>query len=197
MEWRLGNDGSIRPRYGFGATSNNCVCFVHNHHVYWRFDFDIVNPLNSVYQVERGRKFLRPITAEKTLLRNYATNRGLLIQNSTGDEAYSITPSLTDGVADTFGVSDFWILQYKNVVGGTAVQNELDEGRVCCGGSQQGIAINPWINGESTVNQDLVVWYGSHFIHADGSNLINPDRDGSQILAGSHVVGPNLRPVRW
>ena len=199
MEWRFDNDGTIRPRYGFGATNNSCVCFVHNHHAYWRFDFDIVNPNNNIFQVERGRKFITPITTETRLLRNYQTNRSLLIQNGSGNEAYLLVPNLTDGVADTFGKSDFWILRYKNVFQGTPVQNEIDDGVTCvtCGGLSGAIQIDPYLNGESLENQDLVVWYGAHFVHADGANTLNPDRTGRNILSGSHVVGPDLRPIRW
>ena len=195
MEWRFAPDGTIRPRYGFGATNNNCVCFVHNHHAYWRFDFDIVGSNNKVFQVERGRKFLQPILTETFRNKNLQTNRSLLIQNSAGDEAYTLVPSKTDGVADAFGAHDMWVLRYKSVAGGTAVQNEIDDGRVCCG-SIQNINIDPWINNESVLNQDVVVWYGTHFIHADGANLLDPNRSPT-VLTNSHVVGPDLRPVRW
>ncbi|MEP6925091.1 MAG: hypothetical protein ABI954_11550, partial [Pyrinomonadaceae bacterium] len=59
------------------------------------------------------------------------------------------------------------------------------------------INLNPWINNESLVNQDLVVWYGAHYVHSDGSNLLNPDRSGKFVISGSHVVGPDIRPIRW
>ncbi len=211
MEWRFANDGTIRPRYGFGATNNSCVCYRHNHHVYWRFDFDVVNPNNKVFQVERGRRFLQPITTELTRLKNFQTNRSLLIQNSTGDEAYQLVPNKTDGDAiftypengttSDFGRSDMWVMKYKSVAGGTNVQNEIDDGWSSIGGNCTAtggscININSFLNNESVVNQDVVVWYGAHFVHADGANLLNPDRSPS-ILSGSHVVGPDLRPVRW
>lgn len=201
MEWRLANDGTIRPRFGFGATDDSCVCFVHNHNVYWRFDFDIVNPNNKVFQVERGRKFLQPITTELTRLKNLQTNRSLLIQNSTGNEAYMLVPSVLDGVADTFGRSDLWVLRYKNVSGGSPLQNELDDGYgstvgACTATSGTCINIDKFINGESVVDQDIVVWYGAHFVHSDGANLLDPNRSPT-ILSNSHVVGPDIRPVRW
>src|SRR5919199_988090 len=47
-EWRLHDDGTIRPRFGFSAVQNDCVCNVHHHHVYWRFDFDIGTAENNV-----------------------------------------------------------------------------------------------------------------------------------------------------
>jgi hypothetical protein len=197
-EWRFATDGTIRPRYGFGAINNSCVCDTHNHHAYWRFDFDIVQTTNKVFQVERGRKFLQPLSTELTRLKNPATNRSLLIQNSNGNEAYALVPGRFDSVADTFAISDFWVLRYQNVVGGTPVQNEIDDGITCvtCPGLTGAIQIAPFISGESIVDQDLVVWYGAHFNHHDDSNLIDPNRS-PEVLSGSHVVGPDLRPVRW
>src|SRR5829696_4521183 len=47
-EWRLHDDGTISPRFGFSAVENPCVCEVHHHHVYWRFDFDILAEGNNV-----------------------------------------------------------------------------------------------------------------------------------------------------
>lgn len=195
MEWRLANDGTIRPRFGFGATDNSCVCFAHNHHVYWRLDFDVVTPNNNVYISERGKKFLLPQATEFKLLRNYATNRRLIVQNASGNEGYIVNPNPTDGKADTFGVSDMWVLQYKST-GGNPTQ--LEDGITCVTCSTAFIQIDPFINGEAVANQDVVVWYGAHFLHNDQANLFRPNRDGSvDTLSGNHVVGPDLKPVQW
>jgi hypothetical protein len=201
MEWRFDDNGTIRPRYGFGAVENSCVCNSHNHNVYWRFDFDVVTPQNKVFIAERGRKFLQPVMSEMTTLRNYQTNKSLLVQNASGSEAYMLVPNLTDGKADNFSRSDFWVLKYKNVNGGTALQNEIDDGYNsdvgnCTATSGTCININPFINNESVDNEDVVVWYGAHFLHNDGENLIDSNRNGLA-LSGSHVVGPDIRPVRW
>jgi hypothetical protein len=189
MEWRFAADGTIRPRYGFGAIESACVCSVHNHHVYWRLDFDIVQPNNNIFQIERGRKFQQPVTSELMRLRNYQTNRGFLIQNAAGNEAYSIFPNLSDGVADSFGQGDFWFLRYQTGTGG-------EPGEINDPNTEVAANLTPWLTGESLVNEDVVVWYASHFIHADGANLLHPDRSGL-VLSGSHVVGPEIRPVRW
>jgi hypothetical protein len=188
MEWRFANDGTIRPRYGFGATMSPCVCAVHYHHVYWRLDFDVVNANNRIFQVERGRKFMRQILTETPILRNYQTNRGLLIQNGSGDEAYSIFPNLTDGHFDdgdpTFGGGDFWVLKTAPNNGELGIT------------TQSAIDMTPYLNNESVDNQDLTVWYGGHFTHSDGASLLNPDRSGL-VISGPHVIGPDIRPIRW
>lgn len=195
MEWRFGSDGTIRPRYGFGSVTNSCVCSPRNHHVYWRFDFDIVQPQNKIFQMERGRKFLRPLSTEAAVFRSYQLNRGFLIQNSAGNEAYQIIPGMNDGEAfftnpgggvETFGHGDFWIFQFK----GTADSpGELDDPST---GSAANL--NPWANGESVNDQDLVVWYSAHQYRVDDASLTSWTNN---VLTGQHVVGPTLRPVRW
>ncbi len=190
-EWRFANDGTIRPRYGFGATNSTCVCYEHHHNVYWRFDFDVVSPTNKVFQTERGRKFLQPVTNETARLRSYQTNRSFLIQNATGNEAYLLVPSLSDGAANEFGAGDFWFLKYQAGTGGEP--NEIDDPN----GEELKANFAPWLNNESLVNQDVVVWYAAHFDHNhDGESLLNTDHSGA-VVSGSHVVGPTLYPVRW
>ncbi|MBA3694589.1 MAG: hypothetical protein H0W77_14355, partial [Acidobacteria bacterium] len=144
---------------------------------------------NKVFQVERGRKFLQPITNEITRLRNYQTNRSFLIQNSTGDEAYMLVPNVSDGTADTYGGGDLWLLKYQ---GTSDSPGELDDPN-----TNTAANFTPWLNNESLVNQDVVVWYGAHFIHSDGANRLEPNRINPSILSGSYVVGPDIRPIRW
>ncbi|MGK5643340.1 hypothetical protein ACSNOK_34505, partial [Streptomyces sp. URMC 126] len=46
-DWRLADDGVIRPRFGFAGVSNPCTCRVHTHHAYWRLDFDIAGAADN------------------------------------------------------------------------------------------------------------------------------------------------------
>lgn len=203
MEWRFANNGIIRPRFGFGAVSNNCVCNVHTHHVYWRFDFDVVTPSNRVFLMERGKKFSNAILTEGKVSRNYGTTRSILVQNVEGDEGYLLVPNINDGtrggIDDAFGVGDIWLLSYKNIAGGSALQNEFDDGTTCinCTDAAARIKIDTFLNGESVNNADVVVWYGASFVHSDGAGIIDPDRSLTNLLTGPHVVGPDLRPRRW
>jgi hypothetical protein len=126
--------------------------------------------------------------------RNFATNRRLLIQNANGDEGYALNPNPTDGLADSFGVGDMWVLRYQSS-GGNPIQ--LEDGITCVTCSTAFIQIDPFINGESVANQDVVVWYGAHFLHSDGANLLDPNRNYSNIIGTNHVVGPDIVPIRW
>ena len=106
-----------------------------------------------------------------------------------------LIPNIFDGSVDDFGTNDFWVLRYKNVSGGTPVENEIDDGINALSPSLK-INITPYVNGESVVNQDIVVWYGAHFLHHDSGSTINAQRSPT-VISGEHVVGPDLRPVQW
>ena len=41
QKWTFYLDGTIEPRFGFSAVTSPCTSKPHNHHAYWRFDFDI------------------------------------------------------------------------------------------------------------------------------------------------------------
>ena len=195
MEWRFAQDGTIRPRFGFASIADSCVCLQRTHHVYWRLDFDVVNPNNRVYLMDRGRRFQTLLETETTLFKRSRTSRSLMIQNSTGDEAYQLIPGTNDGAVldatdnliDSFGVADFWLLRFK---GTAAAPGELDDlGDM----NNPPFQIAPWLNGEDVANQDVVIWYAAHQTRVD--DLSRPD--APQVITGNHIVGPVLRPIRW
>ncbi|ESU20474.1 hypothetical protein FEDK69T_29970 [Flavobacterium enshiense DK69] len=183
-EWRLHADGTIRPRFGFGAVQNSCVCNKHHHHVYWRFDFDIETPGNNLVQ-----EFNDPILVGNSKWHNKSfeirrpkdssRKRKWKISNTRSGSAYEIIPGDKDGKADSFGVGDLWVLRYH---GGS----EIDDGITVVGGTpaQCMAHIDKFVNGESIVNKDVVVWYAAHFTH------------DLKVETG-HIVGPTLKCVKW
>jgi hypothetical protein len=46
--------------------------------------------------------------------------------------------------------------------------------------------IDDFINGEPVRDTDVVLWYAAHFKH-----------DQSHMGGESHVVGPDIRPLKW
>lgn len=188
-EWRLHANGEIRPRFGFSAVSNSCVCNVHHHHAYWRFDFDLRTAGSN-----RVREFNNPPlvgssnwhdkTFEIRRPRDAARKRKWRIENTRTGEAYDIIPGGQDGVATNsrdwpFGKGDVWILRYHG--------SEIDDG-VAATGPPYEAGLDAWVNGELIQNTDIVIWYGAHFTHD-----VQHEQPGSH----GHVVGPLLRPVNW
>src|SRR6185369_5299846 len=156
MEWTFTDDGVIRPRYGFGATNNNCVCAIHHHHAYWRLDFDVVTAANN-FVTENSPLDNTKLKQEGMRPRLFGTDHTWLIESvdAPGGESVLIVPGSNDGNFDKFGKGDLWFLVNKS--------NEIDDGVNCTSGCNTTIQLDPFINGESLVNVDLVVWYGSHF----------------------------------
>jgi hypothetical protein len=196
-EYRLASDGTIRPRYGYGATANSCVCAAHTHHVYWRMDFDINTPDNNevLPLSNRGIFNARPYSTEQKLYRNASRPSNWLIRNTVTGDGYMLAQNLNDGHAGPspdYGRGDVWILKFQ---GTAAAPTELDD-------PGSGAAnIDAWLTGES-LKSDVVIWYAGHYYHNDGGNGIErersrPDEFTPNFISGTHVQGPDLIPYRW
>jgi hypothetical protein len=188
--WRFHDNGTIRPRFGFSAVEDSCVCRVHHHHVYWRFDFDIGTAENNEVREFNSPPIFPPnnwhtFQFEARRLRRPELSRRWQVRNTQTGDAYDLIPGANDGVADAFAPRDLWVLRFND--------NQLDDGRSAAP-SQAGLPqadapadLGRFVNGESVFNQDVVVWYAAHFVH---------DLHEENGHAG-HVVGPVLRPVQW
>lgn len=175
MEWNFSDDGVIRPRFGFGSTSSSCVCINRNHHAYWRFDFDIGVAAGNLV-TERLPNGPLVIDKEGMQPRLYGPSQTWTISNSLSPLSCTLIPGPHDSNYDKYGTGDVWVLVNH--------ANELDDGVNCTSGCSTSINIAPFVNGESTTNADVVVWYGAHCNRFDASNPLN--------LIGDHVLGPDI-----
>jgi hypothetical protein len=188
--WRLAADGTIKPRFMFGAVQNSCVCNVHHHHVYWRFDFDVVTGAHNVV-----REFNDPpltghtsrwhtLTHEIRRAKNPAHKRKWRVVNRVSGESYTLTPGSEDGVRDSFGVGDLWALRHQfgtQFDDGIGFTTDLDQARAHLDG---------FVNGESIYDTDVVLWYAAHFTHD-----IHAEQSAGE--GHGHIVGPDLVPGGW
>lgn len=171
-KFELLNDGTIKPTMEFSAVENSCVCFSHNHHVYWRFDFDIGGTRNSVH-VSNGTA-LRPIPVETKQVKS-SENQWWRISNPQTGRAYNLVPGSNDGRADSFSIADAWLLRYSST--------QIDDSRVR---TSKRAALDAFITGGSLINQDLVFWYSGHLLH---------NHEEAETVPA--IVGPTLTPVNW
>ena len=186
--WLFHDDGTIRPRLGFSAVQDSCVCNVHHHHVYWRLDFDIGTAENNEVREFNDPPILPPDNwhthrFEARRLRRPDLGRRWQIRNSQTGDAYNLIPGPEDGVADDFARGDVWILRFN--------EGQVDDG-ISAAPSQAGdpqanapARINRFVDGEGVADADIVLWYAAHFTH----DLHEEDV--------GHIVGPTLRPARW
>ncbi len=190
-EWRFHTNGTIRPRFGFSAVRNSCVCNRHHHHVYWRLDFDIRTAGNNTVREFNdppiiGRSKWHTKYYEIKRPRDSSHHRKWRVENTLTGEAYDIIPGSNDGVASTFPdwpypVGDVWFLRYRG--------SEIDDGvNSTTGPNCEANVLDTWVNGEVINNQDVVVWYAGHFTHD-----FHSDPPGTF----GHIVGPELKPVNW
>lgn len=172
MKWTFFLDGRIQPFLGFTAVANNCTNYLHRHHAYWRFDFDIDGP--AVDTVTEGPKHVgKGVLRTEALRLNDKPNLWWSIVDKRTRRGYRLVPGAEkDLPADTFAVGDVWFLKYK--------PEELDD--VGQSGPACAIKINGFVNGES-LNDDVVVWYRTGVLHLGGD------------LDDCHTVGPTLEPT--
>ncbi|MEP6913182.1 MAG: hypothetical protein ABI923_10535 [bacterium] len=192
-EWRLHANGTIRPRFGFSAVQDSCVCHIHHHHPYWRFDFDIRTAGNN-----RVREFNDPPlvgksnwhtkTFEIRRARDPGRKRKWRVENTATGEGYDIIPGPDDGVATAspdwpYGRGDVWILRYRG--------SELDDGVNCTTGGFGCVTeanLDGFVNGEPISDHDVVIWYAGHVTH---------DVANEPPGVFGHICGPDLKPVNW
>jgi hypothetical protein len=181
-KWVFHDEGIISPRFGYGATTNACVCFGHVHHVYWRFDFDLVTASdNSV--AEYYQKSLKTVETESMRAR-LSPDQYWLVTNSVSGEGVKIVPGRLDGNYDKFGQGDLWLLL-------SHFPSEIDDAGQPSGGCSTCAHINPMLNGEFIQNQDIVLWYGAHWSH-DHFDAAPQRSDGPLHSDGPAVHGPDL-----
>ncbi|GAB1821113.1 hypothetical protein [Herbidospora sp. RD11066] len=179
-DWRLALDGTIKPRFGFGAIKNPMTCQRHRHHAYWRFDFDIGGSKTDVIEqgsadAGTGDDGWIPITRE-TKRRRGTPARHWRVRDKSSGYGYRIVPGEHDNTADAFGISDLWFL--RNHPDELTDTSRLDDRA----------HLDAFLNDEDIAATDIVVWYGGHFLH-DQHNDPQPHQ--------GHIVGPDLIPMLW
>jgi hypothetical protein len=187
-QWRFHTDGTIRPRFGFAAASNSCVCNLHHHHVYWRFDFDIATPEHNCVQefndppLDGDSQAWQTLRFETRRQKDPARQRRWAVKNVRSGEAYVLTPGPDDGAADDFGVGDLWALQHRD--------GEIDDGvtDIQADGETVKAHLDRFVDGRAAIDDaDVVVWYSAHFSH-------DIHEEGREV---GHIVGPELAPSDW
>jgi hypothetical protein len=177
-KWIFHDEGIISPRFGFGATINSCVCNGHVHHVYWRFDFDIATPANnSVAEFYQGG--VKTIDTESMRAR-LAADQYWMVSNNVSGESVIIRPNPLDGNYDKYGQGDVWLLRNH-------FPDEIDDSGQPIEGCSTCAHLNPMVNNEVIGGQDLVVWYGAHWVHNHFDQPIQANQGD-----GPHVNGPDL-----
>lgn len=175
VEWRFYRDGRIGPRMRFGAVENSCVCKTHNHHVYWRFDFDIAGTRNNVEEQVAG--VWTPLKRETARLRLPGGGPLWRVISERKGTGYQILPGPNDSIGDEFSGPDLYALKYRNT--------ELDDHHHTIVEAQADLL--KFVNNEKIARTDVVVWYHAVFRHD-----VTEEGDFH-----AEELGPDLVPLNW
>lgn len=214
--WRFLDDGTIDllmgaagklqrytndSRYGWPVRANNLRGTSHIHNYYWRLDFDlgergeddVVEEFNYVPSVDNTRRVLgvTRLTSEAgrsidpTGLRSWRIRDGATTNAHGQSISYQLEP-IDVGQRDVgpsfepWTAHDFYVTQYRECERYTSHNPQLNS----CADNLAG-----FVNGESLVDADVVLWYGITFHHIA--------RDEDEPYMHAHWSGFSLTPRDW
>ena len=171
--WFFRDDGIVQPQLHSAGLQHDSN---HRHHVYWRFDFDIIGASDNLalewspggpdYGYGPG---WRPVRFEEAIL-NFTGHRMAVLRKG-GNLGYMLDRGEFDGNADNFSIWDVWVVRYQGA--------EDLSGRL---GTSYDDQIYQHVTGEVIDGQDVVLWYCAHLSHL-------ASHGGDEW----HVCGPILR----
>jgi Cu2+-containing amine oxidase len=174
--WVFWEDGWLMARlYSAGLQCN----YDHDHHAYWRFDFDIEGSANDLvleYNTYTSNQGWGPgwhaKNWETTRVKNPSSQRSWAVMDLPSQRGYHVLPGAGDGTADWFSNRDLWILRYHGAEDKNGQQGNA---------SDDGLAA--YVSGEDVNGKDVVLWYCAHLHHhaSDGGS-------------DWHGAGANLAP---
>ncbi len=179
MDWFFYPDGKLLPRMRFGGVQNACVCNIHNHHAFWRFDFDVLGSKNILE--EKVGEVWQPIKRETTRFRRDDNGPIWRVRNYQAKTGYEIISGEMDGKGDLFSGPDYYAFAWAGK------GKQVDDGRTLV--SDARADIKRFANRANIYKQDLVVWYSAHFRHTVSESGRDDDH--------SHSYGPVLQPFGW
>jgi hypothetical protein len=177
QSWTFHKNGTLEPRFNFTVANENPTAATepHNHHAYYRFDFDIEGWPDDVIEYYDGKTW-HAITKE-TNQRHNAQHRKWRVRDKKKNTYYEVDPGAKDfDVPDAWSVADIWAVRYH--------PTEMDDGGASASpGPFASAHMNNLMNGEAMDGQDCVLWYRVGQRHTAGH-------------ADCGHLGPTLRPSK-
>lgn len=174
QKWTFMNNGVIEPKFGFSVVDDSCVTYKHEHHAYWRFDFDIDGAENDYISILKSKNSEKIIASEK---KDKAPKDSWQIKDVLTKRGYQIIRPKSDGKADKWADSDMWALLYND--------KEFDDSQAWWDDwseTYDAAHISDFINNQNIYNTDDVIWYRAGYDHSSGKSECS-------------LVGPILKPI--
>jgi hypothetical protein len=179
QKWSFREDGSIDARIAFTARVDPCNVKPHNHHAYWRLEFDIGGDAKDYAEEalhqDAGLRWSR-FLSEASRRNDPTRGSRWRVQSPSAQRGYEIVSAPENGTADAWAAADLWVLKFH--------PEEIDDGGARQGPQGSAVQLDRYLDGESLDGANLVLWVHAMDRH-EGSDRCR-------------FVGPTLRPVgRW
>jgi hypothetical protein len=178
--WEFWPDGTLQPRMEATAVTHSCVQFTHNHHAYFRLDFDLAGPADDYVDdltapagsqraaLERSYTDTSPLRRRWEVGSASTPYRVQVIRNAGDQAAGDPFPVVND-----FPIADGWVLAYA--------ANEISDQYVA---SSNAAGLNSFLTSQNVNGADLVLWVRGAGLHAGEAN---------GIPTGCEMFGPTIK----
>jgi hypothetical protein len=197
--WEFFADGTIQGTFVATSVDATCVAYTHEHHSYFRLDFDIngssgnvvdeILPGNALQRVTTERNFIDTSPARsKWRIGGVASPYVVEVNRNAGDGGAGDAP----GVPNDFPVADGWVLTYN--------QNEISDYQnlsICAAN------LNAFDDNQNVNGADVVLWVRAAALHqgeaggqAQDCSMVGPTIRVLPILAPTGAKLNTLTPCR-
>jgi hypothetical protein len=161
--WEFFPDGTLQARFDATSINQTCVAYTHEHHAYWRLDFDVNGPAGNYVDEVLSGNTLQRVTTERNFIDTSPARTTWRLGSASSPYVVEVARNTGDGgsgdpntaVPNDFPVADGWVLAYN--------ANELDDGANRVGGC--GAGLNAYLSNQPVDGADVVLWVRAGALH--------------------------------
>jgi hypothetical protein len=181
-QWEFYPDGKIQARFVATSVDNNCVAFTHEHHAYFRLDFDVNGAGGNFVDEVLGDGSTVRVTTERNFIDTSPARSRWRVSSAASPYAVEVNRNAEDGAAgdpnpsvpNDFPIADGWVLAYS--------ASELSDYANTTSGCAAGL--NSFDNNQNVDGADVVLWVRAAALHQGESGGLAQD---------CSMVGPTIR----
>jgi hypothetical protein len=160
--WEFFPDGTIQARFDATSINQTCVAYTHEHHAYWRLDFDVNGSAGNYVDEVLSADKLQRVTTERNFIDTSPARTTWRVGSASSPYVVEVARNAGDGAAgdapavpNDFPVADGWVLAYN--------ASELDDGSNRVGGC--GAGLNAYDGNQPVDGADIVLWVRAGALH--------------------------------
>lgn len=159
--WEFFPDGTIQPQFVATSVDHSCVAYTHEHHSYFRLDFDVNGSAGNFVDEVLSGNTLQRVTSERSFIDTSPARSKWRIGNASSPFVVEVSRNAGDGAAgdspgvpNDFPIADGWVLAYG--------ANQLTDSSPILGCAAN---LNAFDNNENVNGADVVLWVRAAALH--------------------------------